>query len=143
MNRKDDKMGAVYVTVRLSNATDIENAERGIMGKDEIRSWEGEALVDTGSTHSSIPPDIAKKLGLRSRRQATGVLADGNRVSCGVTLVVLFEIDGRDTAQDACIMGDSVVIGQTVLESTDLLVDCVHRKVIPNPAHPNGPEHRL
>jgi hypothetical protein len=40
-------------------------------------------------------------------------------------------------------MGDAVVIGQTVLESTDLLVDCVHRKVIPNPAHPEGPALRV
>lgn len=136
-------MGAVYVLVRLSNAADIEMAERGLMEKSEIRRCEVEALVDTGSTHSIIPPDLAKTLGLRAHRQATGVLADGNRVSCGVSLGVLFEIDGRDTVQDAHIMGDAVVIGQTVLESTDLLVDCVHRKVIPNPAHPDGPMHRL
>jgi clan AA aspartic protease len=143
MNRKDNKMGAVYVTVRLSNATDLEIAERGLMGRDEIRSCVIEALVDTGSTLSIIPPDVAKALGLRIHRQATGVLADGNRVSCGVSMGVLFEIAGRDTTQDAYIMGDAVVIGQTVLESTDLLVDCVHRKVIPNPAHPDGPALRV
>jgi len=34
-----------------------------------------------------------------------------------------------------------VLIGQTVLESTDLLVDCVSRKVIP--AHPEGPLFRF
>jgi len=136
-------MGAVYATVRLSNATDMEIAERGLMGRDEIRSCVIEALVDTGSTLSIISPDIAKTLGLRIHRQATGVLADGNRVSCGVSMGVLFEIAGRDTTQDAYIMGDAVVIGQTVLESTDLLVDCVHRKVIPNPAHPEGPALRV
>jgi predicted aspartyl protease len=143
MNRKDDKMGAVYVTAKLSNAGDIELADRGLMGKDEIRTWTGEALVDPGSTLSIIPTNIAERLGLRSHRQATGIFADGNRVSCGVSLGVRFEIDGRDTSQDACIMGDAVVIGQTVLESTDLLVDCVNRKVIPNPAHPDGPALRL
>ncbi len=136
-------MGAVYVTVRLSNATDIEDAERGLMDKSEIRSCVVEALVDTGSTQSIIPPDLAKSLGLRIHRQATGILADGKRVSCGVSLGVRYEIEGRDTCQDAYIMGDSVVIGQTVLESTDLLVDCVNRKVIPNPAHPEGPALRL
>jgi hypothetical protein len=36
-------------------------------------------------------------------------------------------------------MGDTVVIGQTVLESTDLLVDCLNLRVIPNPKHPDGP----
>jgi len=139
-------MGAVFVTVRLSNATDIENSERGLIEKSEVRTCEVEALVDTGSTLSIIPPDLAKTLGLRIHRRATGVLADGNRVSCGVSMGVWFEIYGRETTQDAYIMGDmgdAVVIGQTVLESTDLLVDCVHQQVIPNPAHPDGPELRV
>ena len=136
-------MGAVFVTVRLSNAIDIEIAERGLIDKGEVRTCEVEALVDTGSTLSSIPPELAATLGLRIHRQATGVLADGNRVSCGVSMGVWFEIYGRETTQDACIMGDAVVIGQTVLESTDLLVDCVHRRVIPNPAHPDGPALRV
>jgi hypothetical protein len=50
MNRKDDKMGAVYVTAKLSNAGDIELADRGLIGKEEIRTWTGEALVDTESS---------------------------------------------------------------------------------------------
>ena len=136
-------MGAVYVTARLSNATDVGMSERGLLQKDDIRSSVVEALVDTGSTHSIIPPELAKTLGLEIHRRVTGILADGSRVSCGVTLGVRFEIDGRDTTQDAYIMGDAVVIGQTVLESTDLLVDCVNRKVIPNPAHPEGPVFRV
>jgi hypothetical protein len=32
-----------------------------------------------------------------------------------------------------------VLIGQTVLEKTDLLVDCLHGKLVPNPAHPDQP----
>jgi hypothetical protein len=55
MNRKDNKMGAVFVTVRLSNATDIEISERGLIEKSEVRTCEVEALVDTGSTLSIIP----------------------------------------------------------------------------------------
>ena len=136
-------MGAVYVTARLSNATDVGMAKRGLLDKDEVRTCVVEALVDTGSTLSILSPETAKSLGLRIDRQATGVLADGNRVSCGVSMGVLFEIDGRETTQDAYIMGDAVVIGQTVLESTDLLVDCVNRKVISNPAHPEGPALRV
>jgi len=136
-------MGAVFVTVRLSNATDIEISERGLIEKSEVRTCEVEALVDTGSTLSIIPPDLAKNLGLRIHRQATGVLVAGNRVSCGVSMGVRFEIYGRETTQDAYIMGDAVVIGQTVLASTDLLVDRVHQQVIPNPAHPDGPALRV
>jgi predicted aspartyl protease len=86
MKRKDDNRGAVYVTVRLSNATDVGMMFRGLLEKGEVRTWEGEALVDTGSTLSLVSPELAEKLGLRIHRQATGVLADGNRVSCGVSM---------------------------------------------------------
>ena len=88
-----------------------------------------------------IPPDIANSLGLGIYRHATGLLANGTRVSCGVCTGIRFEIDGRETLEDAYVMGDSVLIGQTVLVSTDLLVDCVSRKVIP--AHPEGPLFRF
>ena len=136
-------MGAVYVTVRLSNAIDAEMERQGLLEKSRIRTYEGEALVDTGAARSVIPPDIANNLGLGIYRQATGLLADGTRISCGVCNGIRFEINGRETLEDAYVMGDSILIGQTVLESTDLLVDCVNRKVIPNPAHPEGPVFRF
>ncbi len=37
------------------------------------------------------------------------------------------------------VLGDEVIIGQTILEVLDLLVDCNSRQVIPNPAHPDQP----
>jgi clan AA aspartic protease len=136
-------MGEVHVTVRLSNATDLEMAEQGLLEGSAVRRCEIEALVDTGATRSIIPPDLVERLGLRIRRHAIGILADGTRVSCGVSGGVLFEIDGRETLEDAYVMGDVVLIGQTVLESTDLLVDCSNRRVMSNPAHPEGPVFRF
>ena len=40
---------------------------------------------------------------------------------------------------EALVLGDEVLIGQTVLEKLDLLADCVHRRLVPNPAHPDQP----
>ena len=37
------------------------------------------------------------------------------------------------------VLGDEILIGQTVLEKTDLLVDCTRQQLVPNPAHPNQP----
>ncbi len=37
------------------------------------------------------------------------------------------------------VLGDEVLIGQTVLEKLDLLVDCRNQRVVPNPAHPDQP----
>jgi len=39
------------------------------------------------------------------------------------------------------VLGDEVLIGQTVLEKMDLLVDCARQKLVP--AHPGGPINKL
>jgi hypothetical protein len=41
--------------------------------------------------------------------------------------------------EEALVLGDEVLIGQTVLEKLDLLVDCAKQKLVPNPAHPDQP----
>jgi hypothetical protein len=46
---------------------------------------------------------------------------------------------GRDTLEEALVLGDEVLIGQTVLEKLDLLADCANRRLIPNLAHPDQP----
>jgi hypothetical protein len=80
--------------------------------------------------------------------QALGVLSRGNRVaectdgrteSVAVTEPIIFEVMGRDTLEEALVLGDVVLIGQTALEKLDLLADCANRRLIPNPAHPDQP----
>ncbi len=137
-------MGEVHVKVRLTNAGDVEMVERGFLDPAQIRSCEVDAIVDTGATRSAIPRHIAATLGLKTRREGTATLADGQRIVVGISGPVLFEIEGREVHEDAYIIGDdTVLVGQTVLELTDLLVDCTNRVVIPNPAHPDGPVLRL
>ena len=136
-------MGEVNVRVRLSNAGDVELMRKGLLEAGRVRTWEVDALVDTGATRSIIPPDVAERLGLTILSQASGRLADGNLVTVGICSPIRFEILGRETFEDAYVLGGEVLIGQTVLETTDLLVDCTNRKVIPNPAHPDGPIFRL
>ena len=53
-----------------------------------------------------------------------------------VTGPVVVEIDGHDTLDEALVLGDEVLIGQTVLEKLNLLVDCEGRRLIPNPRRP-------
>ena len=42
---------------------------------------------------------------------------------------------------DSLILGDEVLIGQTLLEKMDLLVDCTRQRLVP--AHPEGPVNKL
>src|ERR1700688_4322599 len=98
--RKRPQMGEVHVSVRLSNATDVELAERGLMEPDQVRTCEVDALVDTGATKSIMAIHVAAQLGLTIRRQTLGQLADGTRVPVGVSSTVRFEISGRETLED-------------------------------------------
>ena len=56
-----------------------------------------------------------------------------------VTGPIIFDVMGRDTLEEALVLGDEVLIGQTVLEKLDLLADCANRRLVPNPAHPDQP----
>jgi clan AA aspartic protease len=132
-------MGEVRTKVVITNAIDEELARRGQMSADQIRSYEADALVDTGAVRSIIPPHIVEQLGLSIRGQRVVEYADGRKDVVDVTGPVLFRILDRDTMEEALVLGDEVLIGQTVLEKTDVLVDCNSRRIIPNPAHPDQP----
>lgn len=61
----------------------------------------------------------------------------------GETEAVEVEILGRSTLEEALVLGDIVLIGQTILGKTDLHVDCQGQRLLPNPEHPDRPELRV
>lgn len=132
-------MGEVRVQVRLSNALDRALARRGQIRTEDIRSYEADALVDTGAVSSVIPANVMEQLGLQADGQRVAEYADGRNDVVDLTEPITFDIIGRKTTEGAMVLGNEVIIGQTILEVLDLLVDCNNRKVIPNPAHPDQP----
>jgi len=132
-------MGEVRVKVKITNAVDEALVRRGQLSADQVRTYEADALVDTGAVASVIPIYVATQLGLMMRGQKVVQYADGRNDVVDSTEAVVFEINGRDTLDEAYVLGDEVLIGQTVLEKMDLLVDCRNNKVMPNPARPDQP----
>lgn len=132
-------MGEVRTKAILINAVDEALARRGQISPDQIRRYEADALVDTGAVRSVLPTHVVQQLGLDIRGQRVAEYADGRKETVGVTEAVVIDIGGRDTLEEALVLGDEVLIGQTVLEKLDLLVDCVNQKLVPNPAHPDQP----
>jgi clan AA aspartic protease len=104
-----------------------------------LRVYEADALVDTGAVRSVIPAHVVEKLDVGIRGNRVAEYADGRKESVELTEPVLFDLMGRDTMEEALVLGDEVLIGQTVLEKLDLLVDCANQRVVPNPAHPDQP----
>jgi len=132
-------MGEVRVRVRLTNAVDEALVRRGSLTPAEVRTYVADALVDTGAVRMVVPPQVVARLGLGVRGQRVAEYADGRTEPVDVTEALIVEIDGRDTLEEALVLGDEVLIGQTVLEKLDLFVDSRRQRLIPNPAHPDQP----
>ena len=130
-------MGEVRVTVKLTNATDLALFRRGKLDKTEVRTYEADAMVDTGAVQTVIPYDIVNALGLDTPEKRGVEYADGRNEIVPVTEAILIEVSNRRTNDEALVLGDEVLIGQTILEKLDLHVDCANQKVVPNPAHPH------
>jgi hypothetical protein len=64
---------------------------------------------------------------------------DGRREEVDVTEPVFVELMGRRTIEEALVLDDEVIVGHTILEKTDLYVDCRQKRLLPNPAHPDQP----
>ena len=132
-------MGEVQVRVRLTNASDEALARRGQLPSDQVRTYEADALVDTGAVSLVMPAYAMQQLGLMAREQRVVTYADGRTERVQVTEPVIVQIDGRTTSGEAFVLGDEVLIGQTVLETMDLVVDTRNGRLIQNPRHPDGP----
>jgi predicted aspartyl protease len=136
-------MGEVRAKVRLVNSYDGMSARRGTLPLSEVRSYDADALVNTGAVRSVIPVHVLERLGVAVRGRRVAEYADGRRETVDVTEPVIFEILGRDTLEEALVLGDEVLVGQTVLEKLDLLPDCTQGRLIPNPAHPDQPATKV
>lgn len=132
------RMGEVKVTVKLSNAMDLGMERRGLIQPAEVRNVTVEAVVDTGAVRSCLPVDVMQQLGLRAVRRINAQMANGEVESVEMTEGVDMEILGRLVTEAFLVLGGEVLIGQTALEATDLLVDSNRQRVITNPDHPNS-----
>jgi clan AA aspartic protease len=132
-------MGEVRVKAKLTNAIDEGLVRRGLLKPEQVRTYEADALVDTGAVRCVLPPHVVQQLGLQMRGRRVAEYADGRKDAVGVTEPLVIELHGRDTLEEALVLGDEVLIGQTVLEKLDLFVDTQGRRLYPNPAHPDQP----
>jgi clan AA aspartic protease len=118
-------MGAVMTEMKLWNSTDLEDARRGLIAPEAVRTVSIEALVDTGAVTLVIPEDVAKTLGLSVIQKRTVILADGSTREMPIMGGLRIEILGRQMLCDAYVTaaGSTPLIGQIPLEYLDLIVD--------------------
>lgn len=143
LTQVSQNMGAVRVKVKLTNAIDEALVSRGVLNPNLLRVYEAKALIDSCAVRTALPTDVVEQLGLRIRSQEIAKYADGRQETVGLTEPVIIEIEGRETIEAAMVLGDMVLIGKTVLETLDLLVDCKNQRLIPNPENPERPVLRV
>jgi hypothetical protein len=136
-------MDEIRVKVLLTNSLDEALYRRKKLKKSAVRRYEADAMVDTGAVRSIIPAHFMQALGLMSRGKRVAESADGRTDVVAVTEPIVFAIMGRDTLEDAFVLGDEVLIGPTVLEKLDLLADRANRRLVPTPAHPDQPVSKV
>ena len=136
-------MGEVRAKVKLTNAIDEGLVRRGLLSKDQVRRYETDALVDTGSVSPVLPSFVVQQLGLQTVGKRTVELGDSSVITVDVTESVGIDVSGRRVDLQALMTGNEVKIGQMVLEVIDMQVDCMNQRLIPNPAHPDQPIIKL
>ena len=141
--RQPQRMGEVKVAVTIRNATDVGMHRRGVLPLGQVRSVTVEAVVATGAVRSCIPVDLKEKLGLETLRHINAQMANGHTEGVELTEAAYIDILDRVATESFLVLGSEVPLGQTALESTDLLVDCNRRRVTTNPDHPNSAVIRI
>src|SRR3954466_4452251 len=110
------QMGEVRVKVKFTNALDEALLRRRQIRPDQVRTYEADALVDTGSVRTVVPTRLVEKLGVEIRGERVAENADGRKDTVGLTEPMIIDLLDRDTSDEALVLGDEVLIGQTVLE---------------------------
>ena len=94
-----------------------------------------EALVDTGSTYTSIPENTLAQLGIEIREYRDFELADDRVVEYPVGYATI-RLGEREIIALVVFAprGTAPLLGATTLETAGLAVDPIHRRVVPVPA---------
>ena len=136
-------MGQVKIQVTLRNAREVVMARLGHLTSEQVRTYTTEALVDTGATRLTVPSFVADRLGIIRLRHTDAEYTDGRVEEVDTTEGIQIEMLGRTAIRDAMVLGKHVLIGVTVLEDLDLLVDCKRQRVMPPPDRPDQPVFRV
>lgn len=138
-------MGEVKVEIELENAVDRELLRLGHIREEQLRSVKIDALVDSGAVMLVLPQDLVEALGLREVGKAIVPDADERREERPIAGIVTVRVGNRVTSIN-CIVGppsSEPLVGQVVLETLDLLVDCTQQKLVPRPESPFLPLLKL
>ena len=133
------KMG-LTANIELISQYDEYKHEDGIIKKDEIKSWKGTMMVDTGAIRLVINESIKKQLGLKNGIKMNVTLANGETSSLELVGGIKVNFMERTCYTDAFVLPSDTepLLGAIPLEGMDLVVIPSEQKLVYNPEHPDG-----
>ena len=93
------------------------------------------ALVDTGSTYTSLPGPLLRRIGIPIKENRPFEMAD-NRIVEYPTGYATIRLNGREVIALVVFAPErsSPLVGATTLELAGFAVDPIHRRLVPVPA---------
>ena len=99
-------MGEVRAKVKLTNAIDEGLVRRGLLSKEQVRTYATDALVDIGSMSPVLPSFVVQQLELAIVGRRNAELADASVISTEVTESMGIDVRGRRVDLQALITGN-------------------------------------
>ena len=124
-------MGQVHVQVTLTNYRETLLARLVQLDASQLHRYETEALIDTGAVRSAIPATVADRLGLMRLRRTEAKYTNDHVEEVDMTEVFTVAMLGRETEISAMVLGEQILLGVTLLEDLDLMVDCNRNRLVP------------
>ncbi|MBL7190119.1 aspartyl protease [bacterium] len=129
-------MGHVRVKLKIVNRGDQYLADAGIISPEKVRYIETEGLVDSCATNLCLPISIIEKLGLKKAgeqeiRTANGIVLRRLYQDAWITIFDRFCTQLVVELPDDC----PPLIGVTILESLDLVINPIKETLEYNPEH--------
>ncbi|SDW37989.1 clan AA aspartic protease, AF_0612 family [Hydrobacter penzbergensis] len=128
-------MGLVYADIELINGYDLEMARRHVIGEEEVKRIQVNALVDTGSVYLCINESIQEILQLPVMERLRSETADGRIEEFDMVQGVEVHFKGHKTTCRAMVLPGSAepLFGAIPMEDMNLLVHPQRQELIDNP----------
>lgn len=138
-------MSEIVAALELENAVDRDNANKDLRDESAVRRATVEGMVDAVAVMLVLPENVVSRLGLTTQREVVVTYADECKETRPVAGPVTVHIGDRFMIAE-CIVGPPLsqpLIGQTVLETLDLVADRTNRTVGPRLESPDSPLLKL
>ena len=94
-----------------------------LIGANKERAEEVEFLTDTGAFHTTLPPGLAERLGIKELARTKVTLADSREVEVSLSYAYIKALDREGVMPGVILEVPEPLLGVSTLESLGLRVD--------------------